>query len=444
MPVRWQALRIFFLLLLGALLYIIAAPPYEWGSVGWVVLTPLFLALRTLSPWKGFALGVVYSILTCAGITYWLYFAIATYFPFSPVIALLFTLLSYSFFVGPYIGFASAGACLLMRSSRPLLTRLGIPALWVAAEFARTSLFSGFSWELLGYTQYRHLAIIQLADITGVYGLSFLMTLSSYVAMEIILTLPFGSSLSGVSPVVRKAFPWQALVGLLLIIALTFTYGLFRLQQYAAPTNPATSPLSVAVVRSAVLDSHRWNRVFYASTLLQYISATRQGLAGTHVDLVIWPEFAIHFYPDKELTLRAQLGRLTSSLKAPLLLGAPRLEQNGSRTRYYNSAYLLGLTGAMLEVYDKIRLLPFAEYRPLVLPQFLPHKAESPTEFTAGQRFTLFPLSQSSFGVTICYEATYPSISRRLVYDGAQFLVNISMIHGWRAQETRLPLNIFP
>jgi apolipoprotein N-acyltransferase len=426
MPAMRQTLKVSLLLLLGALFYIIAAPPYEWSFIGWVALTPLFLALRPLSPWKGFALGVVYSILTCAGITYWLYFAISAYFPFSPVIALFFTLLSYSFFVGPYIGGASAGACLLMRSGHPLLARIGAPALWVTAEFARTSLFSGFSWELLGYTQYRQLTLIQLADITGVYGLSFLMALSSYVVMEVVLALPVPSFPRRSSSAVQRTFPWQAVGGLLFAITLTYAYGVFRLKQYAASVDLTDPSLSVAVVRSAIPDGHRWNRVFYASTLLQYMSATRQGLAGTHPDLVIWPEFAIHFYLDKEHILRAQLGQLTSSLKAPLLFGAPRIENNDASVHYYNSAYLLGPTGTILDVYDKVRLLPFAEYSPFVLPQFLPHSTESPTKFTAGQRYTIFPLPRSPFGVTICYEATYPSISRRLVHDGAQFLVNIS------------------
>ncbi len=421
-----QALKIFLLLVLGAGLYIVAAPPHEWSFMGWVALTPLFLALRSMSPWKGFGLGVAYSILTCAGITYWLFFAIATYFPFSPSIAFLFTLLSYSFFVGPYIGGASAGACVLMRSPNPWLPRIGVPALWVAAEFARTSLFSGFSWELLGYTQYRHLELIQLADLTGVYGLSFLMAFSSYVAMEVMLLFPIWRSLRGPSFRGWQTFPWQAFGVLGFALLLTFAYGVSRLRLYAHPPNPSVAPLSVAVVRSAVPETQRWNRMFYASTLLQYISVTRRSVMGTQPDLVIWPEFAVHFYPDQELALRAQLGQLTSSLQTPLLFGAPRLNKTGADAHYYNSAYLLSPTGAVLDVYDKIRLLPFAEYRPFVLPQFLSHNAESPTEFTAGRRFTIFSLPQNSFGVTICYEATYPSLSRRLVHEGAQFLVNIS------------------
>jgi apolipoprotein N-acyltransferase len=102
------------------------------------------------------------------------------------------------------------------------------------------------------------------------------------------------------------------------------------------------------------------------------------------------------------------------------------MEESDTGIRYYNSAYLFSLNGELVDVYDKIRLVPFAEYRPLSLPAVLNHSAEAPSEFTSGTRATVFSLPQGTFGVTICYEAAYPSLSRRLVQEGAQLLVNIS------------------
>ncbi|MBI3249799.1 MAG: apolipoprotein N-acyltransferase [Deltaproteobacteria bacterium] len=419
----WRVFQTPLLLLLGAFLYIVAAPPYEWSLAGWVALTPLFLVVRGAAPLAAFAAGFVYSLLTCAGITYWLYFAIAAYFPFSSVAAFLFTLLSYSVFVGVYIGLASAGACLLMRNPRSWLSWLGVPALWVGAEYARTSLLSGFSWELLGYTQYRHLPLIQLADLTGVYGVSFLLAFSSYVAAEAVVSFRlspffFRSSLSA------SRFPWPALNLLLGGVVLAYVYGAARLHQYSG--GPLVAPLSVAVVRSATANAQRWQRASHAGSLLRYISATREGVAKRQPDLIVWPEFAVTFYLDQEPGLRAQLGWLTNSVRAALLLGAPRMERMGDVTRYYNSAYLLSPSAAAVQVYDKIRLVPFAEYRPSGFPTFAPQTDDAPSEFTAGQRATVFSLLHSAFGVTICYEATYPTLSRRLVQNGAQFLVNIS------------------
>jgi apolipoprotein N-acyltransferase len=156
------------------------------------------------------------------------------------------------------------------------------------------------------------------------------------------------------------------------------------------------------------------------------MAITRHGTAGQRPDLVVWPEFAVGFYLDDEPTLRAQLGQLTLGLNAPLLLGAPRQEAVPEGVRYFNSAYLIAPGGKLLGVYDKIRLLPFAEFRPLAFPALVTHSPAQPSEFTPGRRVTVFPLPHSAFGVTICYEATYPPLTRQLVRNGAQFLVNIS------------------
>jgi len=134
----------------------------------------------------------------------------------------------------------------------------------------------------------------------------------------------------------------------------------------------------------------------------------------------------VGFYLDREPPLHGQLSQFTKAMHAALLFGAPRVEKTGTREQYYNSAYLLAPGGTVLDVYDKIRLLPFAEYRPLALPSLVPHNAEHPSDFTAGSRSTIFSLPQGNFGVLICYEATYPYLARRLVQHGAQFLVNIS------------------
>jgi apolipoprotein N-acyltransferase len=436
---RWTV-RDILLLALGAFLYTVASPPYEWSVAAWLALAPLYLVLHDKPPKAAFGAGLLYGVLSCTATAPWVYFTISAYFPLFFPVDLLFTVLSYSFFVGSYMGLAASFSCVLMHSGSPLLCWLSIPALWVSGEFARSSLFSGFSWELLGYTQYRHLALIQIADLTGVYGLSFLMALSSYVAAKMcsapgLFQTTIQNSESGTQNAksafrnphsATPRFPWPALAILTAGIVLVLLYGTIRLRQYRDPSFSFDRPVTIAVVQGNVSSAQRWQRVHYANSLLKYISVTRQGIEGSQPDLVVWPEFAVGFYLDKEPLLRAQLGQLTRSANTSLLLGAPRMEESTTGTHYYNSAYLLSPDGRLVDVYDKIRLVPFAEYRPLTLPVLLHHSSESPSEFTAGRRSTVFPLPQSSFGVMICYEAIYPHLARRLVRGGAQFLVNIS------------------
>ncbi len=413
-----RACRDFLLLLLGAALYTAAAPPFDFSLAGWFALTPVFLVASERSAPTAFVAGLIYGFLFCIGIAYWVYFAVVAFFPFGVPLSLFSTALAYLFFIASYCGLATAGAALLWHRAPALLRAIGIPALWVSAEFARSSLFSGFSWELLGYTQYRHLPLIQIADLTGVYGLSFLMAMCGYVTAEALRPV-MASRFSGLP----SHFPWRASLSLVGLLIVTVAYGSFRIRQYASAEG---SPLTVALIEHTVPPNQRWNRAHSVQVLGEYLALTQQTLAGQAPDLIVWPEFAVDFYLAHEPEIRKQIGSVLGEIHAPLLLGAPRLDRTRETMRYYNSAYLVAPSGDILADYDKQQLLPFAEYRPFGLSALLPHSAESPSEFSPGVRATVFPFPPAPFGAVICYEVTYPTLTRQLTRAGAQFLVNIS------------------
>jgi apolipoprotein N-acyltransferase len=263
---NWRMGRDPALLGLGACLYTLASPPYEYSAAAWFALTPLFLVLREKTPIAAFGAGLLYGVLFCIGIAHWVYFAIAAYFSLSVPVALLCTLLSYSFFIGVYTGFAALFSCILLRSGTRWIRWLGVPALWVCGEFARSTLFSGFSWELLGYTQYHSLALIQIADLTGVYGVSFLLALSGYVTAEIIGAVHvsrFAVHGSRSTPPVSRFpssalrlpfhafhFPWTAVACFTILLTATLLYGVVRLgAAYATSTKP---PLRLALVHGNI------------------------------------------------------------------------------------------------------------------------------------------------------------------------------------------------
>ncbi|PON16443.1 apolipoprotein N-acyltransferase [Candidatus Entotheonella serta] len=215
-----------------------------------------------------------------------------------------------------------------------------------------------------------------------------------------------------------------------LVLGYTFTlyYGTLRLRQYPPYATAAlqSESVNVALVTAHSPSAQRWQRVHYGGNLLNYIDATQQGITSRQSDLIVWPEFAVGFYLDREPALQAQIGRLTRRANAPLLLGAPRTSNSEAGPNYYNTAYFISANGRLQDVYDKIRLLPFAEFRPFSLPALVSHRHERLSLFTPGERTTIFSLPKGDFGVMICYEATYPYLARRLVQRGAQFLVNIS------------------
>ena len=276
------------LLTLGAGLYTLAAPPYEWSATAWLALTPFYYVLSDKTPKSAFWVGAVFGLLFSAGLAYWVYFSLVTFFPVSSVLAAAGTLLVYLIFVSPYTGLVAMGSCLLIRQGARLRW-LGIPALWVSGELAR-ALFSGFAWELLGYTQYRQLPLIQIVDITGVYGLSFILALSGYVGAECTrsLLIPHFSF-----PIPHSSFrrlPWRALGTLTIGVGLVLLYGTVRLDQYAVPVNHSDTEhvghvVRVAVVQGDGTDERRWQPAHYASTLLRYAKATRQGVHRAQPDL---------------------------------------------------------------------------------------------------------------------------------------------------------------
>jgi apolipoprotein N-acyltransferase len=406
------------LVALGAVFYTLASAPFEWSPLGWVALTPLFMLLRG----KGFAEAAIYGMLfgvgICAGVAYWMYFAISSYFVAIFPLNLVLTLAAYTVFVGVYTGAAAAASSLLINYDGLTVRWVAVPALWVVCEYARSTFLSGFSWALLGYTQYRHLAIIQIADLTGVYGVSFLLAFSSYATSEFIFALENRWWDGG------GAIASPALLCVAATIVATFVYGEMRLRYYVS--HPAKDSVRVAIVTRKTVAQDRFERIRYVRSFMDYAKATSDGITKGSADLIVWPEFASGFYLDSDQVMRVQLTQITAATNAALLTGAPRSAQLDGSAHYYNSAYLFSPSGELLDTYDKIRLLPFAEYRPFGMPSLSSRKSDYPEEFTAGSRSTIFSISRGRFGVVICFEATYPTYPRRLARNGAQFLVNIS------------------
>lgn len=406
------------LVALGAVLYTLASAPFEFSSLGWVALTPLFVLLHG----KGFAEAAIYGTLfgmaICAGVAYWMYFAISSYFVAIFPLNLVLTLAAYAVFVGVYTGAAAAVSSLVINYGDLAIRWVAVPALWIVCEYARSTFLSGFSWGLLGYTQYRHLAIIQVADLSGVYGVSFLLACSSYATAEFILAL--GNRWRGAT----RAVAYPALSCVAATIVAAFVYGELRLRYFGS--HPAKDSVRLATVTRKTVAEDRFERIRYLRAFVDYAKATVDGVPKGSADLIVWPEFASGFYLDSDRAMRMQLTHLAAATEAALLTGAPRSAQSDGSTHYYNSAYLFSPSGELLDTYDKIRLLPFAEYRPFGMQSLSGRNSDYPEEFTTGSRATIFSIPRARFGVMICFEATYPTYARRLARNGAQFLVNIS------------------
>ena len=407
------------LCLLSGLLLALAFPKSDQGWLAWGALVPLLVALREVRPRAGFALawsgGLAYNL----AMMYWTVHSMYLYgkLPLFLAIMLLTLLAAYlAVFWGLY-GLSLAWMC-----DRPWHMLVLSPLAWVATEFLRAWLFTGFPWELLGYSQYQNLWVIQFADLLGVYGVSALIVwVNSVLALALLhwLEKPWQGQPVSRSTVVRA--------GLMLAISITAVaiYGATRIHAVDRAAKKAKYA-KVSVIQGNIDQAVKWDPSFQVLTTVKYKNMSlTDTVKGS--DLIIWPETATPFYflHDKLLTRIVMEGIKAS--RAFYLIGSPSFSGTPGHYNYFNSAYLINPAGEVVGKYDKVHLVPFGEYVPL--KRWLPfiHKMVAQVgDFKAGRRGATLRWQQHRLGMLICYEVIFPGLARAMVQNGANLLVNIT------------------
>jgi len=381
-------------------------------------------------PTSAFRWATVCGLLFFTGTLYW-FFHITKWFSVVGALGIVLLLLYLSLYFGLF-GLAYS----LFSRQRPFHKLFLLPSSWVVLEFIRAHLFTGFDWASLGHTQYTNLPIIQIADITGVFGISFIVVMVNVLIKEL-LTATFVNKTFQAQKTASSAFAGDHGLGRgapLLIwttavsVGFVLTYGMFRLIPLT-DQDRSDSNYSVAVIQANIPQEIKWEKTAWNGIMKKYVSLTRQALRHDP-DLIIWPETSYpgYLWEDKELFV--QLQAFVRSIKTPLLLGSVLKEERD----YYNSAILLSINGDIAQIYRKTHLVPFGEYLPLrnVLP-FL-SSLVAIGDFTAGDQWTTFsPVpaqlgdqNDHQFSVLICFEDTVARLSRQFVKQGARLLVNIT------------------
>ncbi|MEW6440085.1 MAG: apolipoprotein N-acyltransferase [bacterium] len=402
-------------------------PRFSCFFFAWIMLVPLLWALERSRPWKGFFVSLYFGLLSAAGVAYWLYHAVTGYFRVSPWIALPLMLSIHLLTAAVYFGLFGLAASALRKHFQSLYALLWLPSLWVVCEWLRARMATRDPWMLLGYSQHEQLGLIQIADLTGVYGVSFLivmMNVGLYQILSHFVAIP-----RGCGRLRRRLLLWRTLIPTL-ALAGAWLYGHARLEQFrtGAGCDPhsAAPCVRVAVVQANVPSQFRWKSIFHGKTLEIYLRASLPALADPDLDLLVWPENALHFHPDREpLYLRF----ITSALRrghAALVTGAPRMEQGpAGEERFHNSVFLITASG-IRQVYDKIALLPLSEDKDLWPFRLLGPHGEAPSQFVAGRDPVVFDGPAGKFSTPICFEMIYPEHVRRFVRAGATYLLNLS------------------
>jgi len=415
-----RSLRSLLLALLSAALLIVAFPNFNQPWCAWIAFVPWLFLLRAVSRraafWWSYGIGLAFFL---ASMWWLIHVTVIGWLVLCACLALYFAVFG-----------LIASRFFIHHPSSIIQRALLVPSAWVALEFLRSHLFSGLGWNLLAYSQTGWLPLIQIADLTGVWGVSFLIVMGNVALAELFTR--------GIPPAARWKSAAVAAVGVLLALG----YGAWRISRLAG-----SGMLRVAVLQGNIPHDQTWDEAYRDSTLQRYQALTERA-AATRPDVIVWPETTVPGYlgVDEEITQRVTA--LARQVRCPLLVGAPAPTIHDERITLMNSATLIDALGNLVARYDKMHLVAFGEFVPFDtwLP-WLRGLLPPIGEFSPGHEYTVFhmgsglraqgsgqqigpqPTAHSpelSFSVLICFEDVFPELARRFVRRGAQALLVIT------------------
>jgi len=411
------ASRDVFLCVVSGFLLTLSFPQYNLFPLAWIALVPFFAGIEGKSVRQAFLLGWTTGTIHFITLLHWVTNSMIHYGNLSvgtsvPLLLLL------SLYLGLYVG-AFGWVLAFYRSRGVGASGLMAPLVWVLLEYLRTYLLTGFPWELLGYSQYQCLLLIQISDITGVYGVSFLIVLVNTAAYRIVEWMRLRS----------RPFPFQYTLFTLSVLLAVIFYGSLRKGEVQRKQQKGLH-LQVHLIQGNIDQEQKWEPAYLQDTMRIYQNLTLEALQGHPSDLVVWPETAVPSYFMPELKEGPFLKALADKIQAPIVFGSLSYvpaDARGDTFRYYNSAFLASPWQEDFARYDKMHLVPFGEYVPLkpLLP-FVEKLVVGIGDFSPGNRHSLFATPQADFGVLICYEIIFSEPARRYCEAGADFLVNIT------------------
>lgn len=406
---------------LSGALYALAYPPLRLRPLAWVCLVPFLLVLRDAPLPRRLALGAWLSLVVGWGTGTWMPAAVADYFeqPLAVGFA-LFLVVTLGMAAPYYMAFAAVCGPLLRRfgAAAPLL----VGAAWAGADLLRGRLLNGTPiyvgnspWATFGYSQTGVDALVQVASLTGVYGVSFVLACANAALAEAARDLGRGRRLR------RSAALGLGIAALVVAAALGF--GAVSLR--AAPAPAPSSGTPVALVQANLGAAARWEEGGGIRTLDAYLRLTREAEGRGRPRLVFWPEAALTVFLEREPPYQRALGGALGPRDVELVVGAPRAEGPGGSAPYRNSVYAVAPDGTLRARYDKQYLLPFMEYFPLRI-DLVRRRFGRVREFSPGAPAPPLPTRAGPAGVLICNEALYPHVAGERMAAGASYLLNPS------------------
>jgi len=475
------------LVVASMLLLWLAFTPVDWGFLAWIALVPIsqLLRLRTLPVrcyFVTWSVAFVWALLTLQ----WMRLG-------HP--AMYLALAALAFYVASYVpAFVWLGRrC--VQTGLPLW--LAVPVVWTSLEYIRSWMITGFGWYFLGHTQYRWSALIQICDVTGVYGVTFLVALvSGAVAVSVPASWLQRMRLSidiNATHASMNRIQWRPLIITVSLVSVCLGYGFIR----RTPSEQFPAGPVFALIQGNFTPEMKHDAAEHTRRYQVHDSLTREAVL-LQPDFIVWPETmfptpersVLDGVSDKELLeqlprqLLANYGNDTAPLieewrnrevqkhlemyaqasGATMVIGVESrvLGKEGGKT--YNSAAFVRPELGYIGRYDKIHRVIFGEYIPLKgifpwLHNLTPFGSDYGIE--AGDRVQMFEYGGVRIAPLICFEDTVPPLVRHMAAqrddkgNGCDVLVNLTndawfhgsseldqhlIIAAFRSVETRTPM----
>ena len=427
----------FFVSLLSAVLMWASFTPVDFGPLGWVCLLSLLLLVRIPRRTR-----LMYTAIYSGGLLF-------------TVAAFQWMRLGHPTMYVAWIALAIYVACyfpLFVMLSRIAVHQFRIPlpaaapVVWVGLEYIRAYLLTGFSWYYIGHTQYRWIEMIQISDLTGAYGVSFIV---------VMMAACFACLLPNSLLIRLKLFPMKLteedqklneiggkqILQTALCLGLFFAvlgYGYVRRSQAEFQDGPRTALIQANFPSTVKHNPNEWRAIYLKHIELMGAAVRDQP------DLVVWPETMFRWpllesngktaeelgevAPEvplekwKDPSVRKVLANMSQEANAALVIGMDVIAAGDEKIEQYNSAVFVRPDYGIHGRYNKIHRVPFGEYMPLketlpFLQIFSPYGASFGIE--PGKHAANFAYKDWNFAPLICFEDTVPHLVRSMLKPGA-------------------------
>jgi len=386
---HWQ------LAIISGILMGVATQPFSLGFIAWFGLVPLMHVLLNSSPKNSarnaFIFGLTFHFIS----VYWI--GNNSGASFGVAFASLIAAVIYLSIFWMVLGFLFS----LIANKKSEILYL-FPFFVVSMEWFRSFGPMGFPWLNLALTQSHYLPLIQMMEITGTYGVTF----------------------------------WVVAINGILYIALTniglaknvyIATGVFFISLYLAGSarmnhlGEYNKTVSIGVIQPNIDPNKKWDRSSREKTIAT-MDSLHQVAIGLNPDLILWPEAALPIYLRINSHHKKRLQSIVDQSDIPMLTGIVDRRIIDKERHYFNGSMFFTPKEKQL-FYNKVHLVPFAEYIPLSgkIPK-LKSLNFGQGNFTHGSEFTVFYIDSIPFSNMICYESSMPKIARSFVKAGAQLL----------------------